>query len=102
MAALKKRGLRLQAFKCGPDYIDPMFHERVLGIPSRNLDLFLQGETGVKRSLNRTDAELGILEGAMGYYDGVNGTEEASTWAVARMTGTPAILVLRPIRPRSW
>ncbi len=96
LAALKKRGLRLQAFKCGPDYIDPMFHESALGIPSRNLDLFLQGETGVKQSMSRSDAEIGILEGAMGYYDGVNGTEEASAWALARRTGTPAVLVLRP------
>ena len=96
MAALKKRGLKVSAFKCGPDYIDPMFHESVLGIPSRNLDLFLQGESGVKRSLSRAKGEFCILEGAMGYYDGAGGTEEASTYQVARLTGTPAVLVLRP------
>ena len=96
LAALKNRGLRLQAFKCGPDYIDPMFHERVLGIQSRNLDLFLQGRAGVMRSLSRTDAEFGILEGAMGYYDGLNGTERASAWEIAGVLQTPAILTLRP------
>ena len=100
MAALKKRGIRLQAFKCGPDYIDPMFHEAVLGIPSRNLDLFLQGETGLRRTMARAlkqaGAELGIVEGAMGYYDGVNGTEEASAWETARTLGIPSVLVLKP------
>ena len=96
LAALKKRGLRLQAFKCGPDYIDPMFHERVLGVPSRNLDLFLQGENGVKRTLNRTDADFALIEGAMGYYDGLNNTDEASAWALARLTKTPVVLVVSP------
>ena len=96
MAALKKRGLAISAFKCGPDYIDPMFHESVLGIPSRNLDLFLQGESGVKRSLSRAKGDLAILEGAMGYYDGAGGTEEASAYQISSLTGTPAVLVLRP------
>ena len=51
LAALTARGHAAQALKCGPDYIDPMFHEKVLGVPSRNLDLFLQGEDGVRRTL---------------------------------------------------
>ncbi len=96
LAALKKRGFRMQAFKSGPDYIDPMFHSRVLGVPSRNLDLFLQGEQGVLRTFGRADAELSLTEGAMGYYDGLNGTDEASAYALARLTGMPAVLVLRP------
>ena len=96
MAALKKRGARVQAFKCGPDYIDPMFHSRVLGVPSRNLDLFLQGEAGVRMTLSRADADVAVLEGAMGYYDGLNGTDTASAYAVSRLLKTPAILVLLP------
>ena len=96
LAALKQRCTDVRAFKCGPDYIDPMFHTRVLGVPSRNLDLFLQGEDGVRRALSRCDGEIAVLEGAMGYYDGVNGTTAASAWDVARVTRTPTVLVLRP------
>ena len=96
LAALKKRGMEVRAFKVGPDYIDPMFHSRVLGVPSRNLDLFLQGEESVRRSLRQHGGEIAVLEGAMGYYDGLNGTEEASAWDLARRTETPAVLILRP------
>ena len=96
LAALKQRGASLCAFKCGPDYIDPMFHSRVLGVPCRNLDLFLQGEDGVRRTLGRGEGELALLEGAMGYYDGVAGTERASAYEVARLTDCPVLLTLRP------
>lgn len=96
MAALKARGLEVRAFKCGPDYIDPMFHSRVLSIPSRNLDLFLQGEAGVRRSLARGAGEVAVLEAAMGYYDGRNGTDEASAYALAKLTQTPVLLAVRP------
>lgn len=96
LAALRKRGMPVQAFKCGPDYIDPMFHTRVLGVESRNLDLFLQGESGIRRTLDRAGGEVALLEGAMGFYDGAAGTDEASAWAVADVTDTPVILVVRP------
>lgn len=96
MAALKNRGLQIQAFKYGPDYIDPMFHREVLGIPSRNLDLFLQGEEGVREAMACSGAGFGIVEGAMGYYDGIGGTDRASCWELARHFGIPAVLVLRP------
>ena len=94
--ALKKRGIDVHAFKCGPDYIDPMFHSKVLGIPSRNLDLFLQGKEAVLSSVALHGGDLAVLEGAMGYYDGVNGTEEASAWATADFLACPSILVVRP------
>ena len=96
LAALKKRGVDVHAFKCGPDYIDPMFHTEVLGVPSRNLDLFLQGIDAVRSSVALHGGELAVLEGAMGYYDGVNGSAEASAWAVADVLACPAVLVVQP------
>ena len=79
LTSLKARGMDVQAFKCGPDYIDPMFHSRVLGVPSRNLDLFLQGKAGVRRTFARAfGVNLALVEGAMGFYDGVKGTDQAS------------------------
>ncbi len=99
LRALQKRGIPLRAFKCGPDYIDPMFHTAVLGIPSRNLDLFFEDEAGVRGQLARAlPAEaVGVIEGAMGFYDGVSGTTDiASAAHLARATGTPAVLVVHP------
>ena len=96
LRAFQRRGVTVESFKYGPDYIDPMFHRQVLGLPSRNLDLFLQGEEGVKRTLSKQRAELALVEGAMGYYDGVNGTHEASAWQMADAAGLPAVLVVRP------
>ena len=95
MAALKRRGLQVQAFKSGPDYIDPMFHSRVLGVESRNLDLFLQGEAGVRRSFSSGRGDVALVEGAMGYYDGLNGGTEASAWELARTLQLPTVLLLR-------
>ena len=96
MAALKRRGLRVLAFKSGPDYIDPMFHSRVLGVESRNLDLFLQGEAGVRRSFAFCQGDAALVEGAMGYYDGLNGGTEASAWDLARILFLQTVLMLRP------
>ena len=96
LQALVNRGLEPVAFKSGPDYIDPMFHSEVIGAKSRNLDLFLMGEEGVRRSLweNTRHGELAVIEGAMGYYDGIAMTSQASAWALARVTHTPAVLVV--------
>lgn len=97
LLALKNRGMDLCAFKCGPDYIDPLFHSRVLGIPSRNLDLFLTGDDTVRGLLARAGQgkELAVLEGVMGYYDGVGGsTDRASAYDLARVTETPTLLVV--------
>ena len=95
LQALVNRGLEPVAFKSGPDYIDPMFHSEVIGAKSRNLDLFLMGEEGVRRSLweNTREGALAVVEGAMGYYDGIAMTGRASAWELARVTRTPAVLV---------
>ena len=97
MAAFQRRGLAVSGFKCGPDYIDPMFHTQVLGVPSRNLDLFLQGEAGVRRSYAAAGAaDLALVEGAMGFYDGLGGTDRASAYAVAKLLRLPVVLAIRP------
>lgn len=99
LRAWQRRGVRLRAFKCGPDYIDPMFHTAALGIPSRNLDLFFQTEAQVRAALGRAlaDGATGVIEGVMGFYDGVSGTTDTASAAhLARATGTPAVLVVRP------
>lgn len=96
---LRRRGLNPIACKCGPDYIDPMFHRYVLGIPGRNLDSFFLPPEGVREVLadavREEQAGIAVLEGVMGYYDGLGGTETfASSWEIAEITDTPAILVL--------
>ena len=65
MKALSDKGMSVESFKCGPDYIDPMFHREVLGVKSRNLDLFLEGENGVKRTLSRQSSDIAVIEGVM-------------------------------------
>lgn len=97
LAALKARGLKLAAFKCGPDYIDPMFHRRVLGVESENLDSFFLDDSGLKELFVRRAAgkELSLIEGVMGYFDGLGGASlRASAWDVGRITQTPVILVV--------
>ena len=96
LRALTRRGIDAQGYKCGPDYIDPMFHRRVLGVPCENLDVFLQGEAGVLRTLSRQRHEFAVLEGAMGFYDGIGGTERGSAWQIAALSGTPVVLILNP------
>lgn len=99
LAALKKRGCAPCAFKCGPDYIDPMFHRTVLDVDSHNLDLFLSHESTVRKLYARYSAGHGavVVEGAMGFYDGLGGTtHRASAWDVAHTLGLPVLLVVRP------
>ena len=94
LRALATRGKRLSAFKCGPDYIDPMFHTEVTGVPCRNLDLFLMGEEGVLGALSRSQGDLAVIEGVMGYYDGVGESSFGSACHLSQVTDTPAVLVL--------
>ena len=95
LALLKRRGVKVKACKCGPDYIDPMFHTAVLGIESANLDPFFCDQALLRRLLCENAGEdLVMIEGVMGYYDGTgeDGTEH-STYTVAAETDSPAILV---------
>ena len=128
LMALQKRNIAVRSFKCGPDYIDPMFHTRVLGLPCRNLDLFLLGERGVLREavsvqmdlsfgssaanqkfsvqekempknssgIGGKEQPLTVIEGAMGFFDGIGGTTKASAYDIAQLLGTPVILVVKP------
>ena len=99
LAALKERGLSPCAFKCGPDYIDPMFHRSVLGVDSHNLDLFLSDEGTVRAMYERYSAAHGavVVEGAMGFYDGLGGsTDRASAWHAADVLDLPVLLTVRP------
>ena len=94
---LKNRGLGPSAYKCGPDYIDPMFHTKVLGMPSRNLDPFFTDRKTTRMLFARSAEHAGIsvMEGVMGVYDGLGGiTKEASSYDLAKKTDTPIILVL--------
>jgi len=91
----QSKGIRAAAFKCGPDFIDPMFHKKVLGTPSRNLDLYLAGEEGVRRSFAAgcEGAQIAVIEGVMGYFDGT-GTSgmEGSSCHLASVLQAPVLL----------
>ncbi|MEG0566732.1 MAG: cobyrinate a,c-diamide synthase, partial [Hungatella sp.] len=99
LEVLKRKGIHPVSFKCGPDYIDPMFHKYVLGIPGGNLDRFFLEEEPVRKELlemtESSEGDLAVIEGVMGYYDGVGGiSTKASSYDIARITRTPTILVL--------
>ncbi len=97
LRALKNRGKGVRAFKCGPDFIDPLFHEQVVGVPSGTLDLFFSPEEQLRRLFCRhaAGAEISLIEGVMGYYDGLGAaTDQASTYAVAKALDAPVVLIL--------
>jgi cobyrinic acid a,c-diamide synthase len=93
---LKSKGIKVQSYKAGPDYIDPAFHTHITKTASRNLDLFLMGEKGVKASFSRGNGEYGIIEGVMGLYDGKGITYEYSTAHLAEVLDIPVLLILSP------
>ena len=97
LRALRDRGLQVSSFKCGPDYIDPMFHEKVLGTKSANLDLFFAEPDMLRRLFCRSaeDTDISVVEGVMGYYDGLSAAScEASTYDVARTLSAPTVLIV--------
>ncbi len=95
LQALKNRGHDVASFKCGPDYIDPMFHSEIIGAQSTNIDLFFSDEAQARSLFAKHAAELNVIEGVMGFYDGMNmDSEKASSHHVARVLDAPAILVV--------
>ncbi len=97
ICALRRRGLRVQGFKVGPDYIDPSYHELASGRPGRNLDAFMSGPELIAPLVRHgaRDADLAVVEGVMGLFDGASGRGElASTGHVAKLLDAPVLLVV--------
>jgi cobyrinic acid a,c-diamide synthase len=97
LEALVRRGMSVQSFKVGPDYLDPAFHEMTTGRPSRNLDGWMMGKPSVLNSFdqNSRDADFSVVEGVMGLFDGLRGrTEEGSSAQIAKWLSLPVVLVL--------
>ncbi len=96
MAALKHRQLKVQPYKVGPDYIDPSHHTAICGRPSRNLDTYIMGTDGIGQTVAQTaaDADVVVVEGVMGLFDGIDSTEIASSAHVAKTLNLPVVLVI--------
>ena len=95
MALFAKKGMKVQPFKCGPDYIDTKFHEAVCGRPSINLDTFMASEVHVKEIFTRygANADVCVVEGMMGLFDGYD-RDRGSSAEIACVLGLPVVLVV--------
>ena len=97
LQALVNRRLKVASFKCGPDYIDPMFHSRVIGARSKNLDAFFVGDETLRYLFGRTaeTCDISVVEGVMGFYDGMGIlSSEASSYDVSHKLDIPVVLLL--------
>lgn len=97
LQAFKERGLAVSSFKCGPDYIDPMFHRKVIGVPSHNLDTFFSGGEQIRELFRRgrNGTNIAVIEGVMGLFDGLGGVkEEGSSYHLAKVLNVPILLVV--------
>ncbi len=95
--ALRAEGMKVAVFKCGPDYLDPTYHQRAAGRPSHNLDGWMMGRESVERTFVRgaEGADIAVIEGVMGLFDGASPAgEEGSTAEIAKWLGAPVILVV--------
>ena len=94
--ALRARGLKVAAFKCGPDYLDPTYHRRAAGVPSHNLDGWMMGREAVLATFARCARgfDIAIIEGMMGLFDSATPTgDEGSTAEIAKWLAAPVLLV---------
>ena len=96
LRALRHRGLDICGYKVGPDYIDPAFLTAAAGKAARNLDLYLQGEAGVLYNLRQGQSEYALIEGVMGYFDGIYNTWRNSSYHLASLLKTPTVLIYTP------
>jgi cobyrinic acid a,c-diamide synthase len=97
MGALRARGMRVAAFKCGPDYLDPTYHRRATGSPAHNLDGWIMDRASVLATFARAaaDADIAVIEGMMGLFDGASPTsDEGSSAEIARWLAAPVLLVV--------
>lgn len=98
LKALQNKGYKPASFKCGPDYIDPLFHQEALGIEGGNLDGFFQNQQEMQESFARRfqecGADIAVLEGVMGYFDGMGDSARASSFETASWLDCPAVLVV--------
>ncbi len=97
LEALVRRGMQPASFKCGPDFIDPMFHRRIVGTKSGNLDLYFTDESTVRSLMIRGSqgCKIAVMEGVMGYYDGMSiDSDVGSSYHLARATSTPTVLII--------
>ncbi len=91
---LAERGMDIHAFKCGPDYIDPMYHEAVLSVPSKNLDPYFYDEKLLRASFVDGAGDMNVIEGCMGLYDGMGISSDKSPYEIARILACPIILIV--------
>ena len=95
LAAFKNKGLEIASFKSGPDYIDPMFHRKVFDVETHNLDPYFSTEEMLcDQFIRNCGKDLSVIEGAMGYYDGIGVEGRASAWEVAKSIKAPAVLII--------
>ncbi|MBQ8006328.1 MAG: cobyrinic acid a,c-diamide synthase, partial [Lachnospiraceae bacterium] len=95
LEALKRSGYKPVSFKCGPDYIDPMFHRTVLEIDSLNLDSYFMPEREIADTVSQFGGDISVIEGVMGIYDGIDTeSDRGSCYEISRITKTPVILVV--------
>jgi cobyrinic acid a,c-diamide synthase len=96
LSVLKQQNKKVVSFKCGPDYIDPMFHTKATQTETYNLDSVLMGEDGVRYSLrsHTRTCDIAVIEGVMGLYDGIGDKGNASTNYLSQITETPVVLIV--------